>query len=162
MKITTVLERVVIGDRAFRAEELKELAVLVLARANRMCVRRDRYAEVCGSSGTARMTNGGTAAAARLAVRRQSRRQHHVGTDGTLTTNRRGRTLCQIWQEGQCDPSVRVANARVTEALGTIAPAACRLAHGAKFPQPCTAPVVQPPKGKGRCKHEGKTGRQTR
>ena len=102
VKITTVLERVVIGDRAFRAEELKEPAVLVLARASRVCVRRDSYAEVCGSSGTARMTNGGTAAAARPAVGRQSRRQHHVGTDGTLTINRRGRTLCQIWQEGQC------------------------------------------------------------
>ena len=161
VKITTVLERVVIGDQAFRAEELEEPAVLVLARGNRMCVRRDGYAEVCGSSGTAR-TIGGSAAAARPAVGRQSRRQHHVGTDGTLTTNRGGRTLCQIWQEGQCDPSVRVANARVTEALCTIVPAACRLAHGAKFPQPCTPPVVQPPKGKGRCKHEGKTGRQTR
>ena len=87
VKIATVMERLVIEDQAFRAEELKEPAVLVLARANRMSVRLDGYAEVRGGTSTARATIGGSAAAGRPAAGRQSQRQHHVGADGKFTTN---------------------------------------------------------------------------
>ena len=80
-------------------------------------------------------TFGGSAAAARYAAGRRSERHHHVGADGMLTTNRRGRKLCQKWQEGQCEP-FRVANARVTGALWTNAPDVCRLATG---PRSCGA-----------------------
>ena len=47
------------------------------------------------------------AAQQRYAAGRQSQREHHVGADGMLTTNRRGRKLCQKWQECQCEPSVQ-------------------------------------------------------
>ena len=163
VQITTVLERVDIEYQAFRAEERKEPAVPVLARANRMSVRLDGHAEVHGGSGVAGAASGTSAAAARHATWRQSPRQHHVGADGMLTTNRRGRKLCQKGQDGQRAPSIQgsIVCPSDWDAVHQCA-RSLSTQHGAKFPQPCTAPVAQQPKGKGKCKHEGKKGRHAR
>ena len=77
--------RAVIKDQAFWAEELKEPAVLVLARATRMSDWLDGDAAVRGGGGTARATSGGGAGAAHPAAERLPQRQHHVGVDGMLT-----------------------------------------------------------------------------
>ena len=72
--------RAVIEDQTFWAEELKDPAVLVLARANRMSDQLDCDAEVRGSGGTARGTFGGGAAAARYTSGR-----HNANTTSKLT-----------------------------------------------------------------------------
>ena len=101
-KIATVMERVVIED--------------LVCRASLMCWRLPEPTDCVFGRRLRNGTFGGSAAAACCAAGRRSERHHHVGADGMLTTNRRGRKLCQKWQEGQCEP-FRVANARVTEAL---------------------------------------------
>ena len=164
VQITTVLERVDIEYQAFRAEERKEPAVPVLARANRMSVRLDGHAEVHGGSGVAGAASGTSAAAARHATWRQSPRQHHVGADGMLTTNRRGRKLCpKVGKRVSACHLFRVVSVCPRDRGVVHQCARCLWTqHGAKFHQLCTTPVAQQPKGKGKCKHDCKKGRHAR
>ena len=82
-------------------------------------------------------------------------RQHNIGADGLFTTNRVGRELCQTFQRGECQQSVRGLCPNRPDLVHQCAKCLSQ-SHGATHPTTCTAVAKPPQKGRGGGKGRGR------
>jgi hypothetical protein len=135
-------------------------ALLVLTHTANLDSMVEGDAQVASGANSSHQGHAGPATASQVGKPRKAGKPkpvgpQKVGQDGNMASNRKGKQLCQGFQNGSCRNSIGTTNVCVVDGVSMHQCARCLATdHGCQWPKECTATQAQP-KVKGAGKKKG-------